>query len=370
MSQTRRTFLKQSAAFSLLLSHPALAAQAKKHFSRLASYDALGLAELIRTKQVSALELVDEVIRRVERVNPKINAVLTKNLDFEMVRDRARKSQLEGMFAGVPVMLKNLQQYKDANIDSGSRLFAQAIAKRGNPTKLNSPLIDAMERSGMLITGITNAPELGLIDTTEPLLHGPTRNPWNLSHTAGGSSGGTAAAIAAGIVPFAHGNDGGGSIRIPACQCGVFGLKPTRSRELGSGGGMGVLNIASNLCLSRSVRDTAAFLSVVENKKNPNLPSVGFISGPSKKRLRIALASSKDRSHTRRSRRQRTRRHRCAKSLATRSSRSSFRSTVTSSSMRSSASGLRAQLNLKRLQSYCSAGRRRSRTFWNPGRLV
>jgi amidase len=290
MTFGRRDFLKQSAAFSLLLSHPVLAAQAKKQQSQLAGYDALGLAALIKRKQVSPVELVDDVIRRVERVNSKINAVLTKNLDFEKARARARSGALEGIFAGVPVMLKNLQQYKDANIDSGSRLFARAIAKLGNLTKQNSPFVDAMERAGMIIAGITNSPELGLIDTTEPILHGPTRNPWNLNHTAGGSSGGTAAAIAAGIVPLAHGNDGGGSIRIPACQCGVFGLKPTRSRELGNGGGLGPLNIASNLCLSRSVRDTAAFLSVVENKSNPNFPPVGFVSGPGKKRLKIAVA--------------------------------------------------------------------------------
>jgi len=289
MKHTRRTFLKQSAAFSLLLSHPAFAAQAKRQPSRLSSYDALGLADLIKRKQISPLELLDDVIRRVERVNPKINAVLTKNLDIEKTRDRAKSIGAEGVLGGVPVMLKNLQQYKDANIDSGSRLFARAIEKLGNLTKENSPLVNAMERSGMIIAGITSSPELGLIDTTEPILHGATRNPWNLNHTAGGSSGGTAAAIAAGIVPLAHGNDGGGSIRIPACQCGVFGLKPTRSRELGNNGGMVVLNIASNLCLSRSVRDTAAFLSVVENKSNPNLPPVGFIDGPSKKRLKIAL---------------------------------------------------------------------------------
>ena len=293
MTHNRRDFLKQSAAFSLLLAHPALAEQAKRQHSQLASYDALGLADLIKRKQVSPLELVDDVIRRVERVNPKINAVLTKNFDFEIARTRARSGALEGTFAGVPVMLKNLQQYKDATIDSGSRLFARAIKEHGNREQQNSPLVDAMERSGMIITGITNAPELGLIDTTEPLLHGPTRNPWNLNHTAGGSSGGTAAAIAAGIVPLAHGNDGGGSIRIPACQCGVFGLKPTRSREAGNDGGPGgggeVLNISSNLCLSRSVRDTAAFLSAVENKNNRNLPPVGFISGPGKKRLKIAL---------------------------------------------------------------------------------
>lgn len=293
MTYNRREFLKQSAAFSLLLSHPVLAAQAKRQHSQLAGYDALGLADLIKRRQVSPLELVEDVIRRVDRVNPKINAVLTKNFDVEKARSRARSGALEGPFAGVPVMLKNLQQYKDASIDSGSRLFAQVIKKHGNRTQQNSPLVDAMERSGMIITGITSSPELGLIDTTEPVLHGPTRNPWNLNHTAGGSSGGTAAAIAAGIVPLAHGNDGGGSIRIPACQCGVFGLKPTRSREVGSGGGSRggdeALNISSNLCLSRSVRDTAAYLSVVENKNDPNLRPVGFVSGPGKKRLKIAL---------------------------------------------------------------------------------
>lgn len=293
MTQNRREFLKQSAAFSLLLSHPVLAAKATKQYPQLADYDALGLADLIKRKQVSALELVDDVIRRVEKVNPKINAVLTKNLDIERVRARARSGELEGPFAGVPVMLKNLQQYKDASIDSGSRLFAQVNKKMGARAQQNSALVDAMERSGMIITGITNSPELGLIDTTEPLLHGPTRNPWNLSHTAGGSSGGTAAAIAAGIVPLAHGNDGGGSIRIPACQCGVFGLKPTRAREVGNGGGPrgagDALNISSNLCLSRTVRDTAAYLSVVENKNNPNLRPVGLVSGPGKRRLKIAL---------------------------------------------------------------------------------
>jgi amidase len=293
VTNNRRDFLKQSAAFSFLISHPALAAQAKRHHSQLASYDALGLADLIKRKQVSPLELVEDVIRRVEQVNSKINSVLTKNFDLEKARARARSAALEGIFAGVPVMLKNLLEYKDASIDSGSRLIAQVIKKPGYRPQENSPVVDAMERSGMIIAGITSSPEFGLIDTTEPILHGPTRNPWNLNHTAGGSSGGTAAAIAAGIVPLAHGNDGGGSIRIPACQCGVFGLKPTRSREVGNGGGSGgdggSLNISSNLCLSRSVRDTAAYLSVVENKNNPNLPPVGFVSGPGKKRLKIAL---------------------------------------------------------------------------------
>src|SRR5215813_15658848 len=236
MDSTRRDFLKQSAAFTIATASGlgAAVAQVKPKLSELANYDALGLAELIRKKQISPLELVDDVIGRVERVNPKINAVLTKLFDVEKARGRAKQGIGDGPFAGVPGMLKNLTQYKDARIDAGSRLYARYIEKKGNVVQVNSPLIDAMERSGMIIAGVTNSPELGLIDTTEPVLYGATRNPWNTDYTAGGSSGGSAAAVAAGIVPLAHGSDAGGSIRIPACQCGVFGLKPTRERELGN----------------------------------------------------------------------------------------------------------------------------------------
>jgi amidase len=301
MDNTRRSFLKRAVSFSLaaaggplFFSHAGLSAQRKHIHTELSDYDAVGLGELIREKQVSPLELVEDVIRRIERVNPRINAVLTKNFDLEKARGRAKNELGDGQLAGVPVMLKNLTQYKGARIDSGSRLFAKYIAKNGGVTTSSSPLVEAMEKAGMIITGITNSPEAGLLETTEPILHGATRNPWNTDYTAGGSSGGTAAAIAAGIIPLAHGNDGGGSIRIPACQCGVFGLKPTRGRELGSGAGRsGGLNqaffIANDLCLSRSVRDTAAFLNIVENKNNPNLTPIGFVSAPSKKRLKIAL---------------------------------------------------------------------------------
>ena len=302
MNHARRDFLKKSAVFTLataggsLLAEYTAIAQVRPKLSELANYDALGLAELIRKKQISPLELVDDVIGRVERVNPKINAVLTKLFDVEKARGRAKQGIGDGPFAGVPGMLKNLTQYKDARIDAGSRLYARYIEKKGNVVQVNSPLIDAMERSGMIIAGVTNSPELGLIDTTEPVLYGATRNPWNTDYTAGGSSGGSAAAVAAGIVPLAHGSDAGGSIRIPACQCGVFGLKPTRERELGnthlsSMGAESIIlgSLASELCLSHSVRDTAAFLNAVEKKNNPFLPPVGFISGPFKKRLKVAM---------------------------------------------------------------------------------
>ncbi|MCI0487792.1 MAG: amidase [Blastocatellia bacterium] len=302
MDKTRREFLKKALSFSLataggsiLTARAATGAQTKRSLSELANYDGLGLAELLKKKEISPLELVEDVIKRIELVNPKINAVLTGNFDVGKARARAGTVTGEGLLAGVPVMLKNLTRYKDARIDSGSRLYARFIAQNGPLTQGNSLLVDAMEKAGMIIAGITNSPEIGLLDTTEPVLHGATRNPWNTDYTAGGSSGGTAAAVAAGIVPLAHGNDGGGSIRIPACQCGLFGLKPTRGRELGSGGGRRggsneSLHISSDLCLSRSVRDTAAFLSVVETRDHPRLAPVGFVEGPSRKRLKIALA--------------------------------------------------------------------------------
>ena len=289
MEQTRRDFLIAAAGLAVAAESALAAGDTRNDFSK---YDGLGLAELVKTKQITPLELVDEVARRIERVNSKLNAVLTKNFDFEKARTRAKSGVGSGPFAGVPVMLKNLTDYKDAHIDSGSRMMARYLAKNNYPAEKSSPLVDAMEQSGMIVTGITNAPEFGLIDTTEPILHGATHNPWNPGRTPGGSSGGTAAAVASGIVPLAHGNDGGGSIRIPSCQCGVFGLKPTRGRELGNGlppGMNDALNISSDLCLSRSVRDTAAFLNVVEKKNNPKLQPVGYVTGPSKKRLKIAL---------------------------------------------------------------------------------
>jgi amidase len=289
MDFTRRQFLAQSAIFAASLE--SLLARGR---SQLVQYDATGIAELIRKKEITALEAVDDVMRRIEQVNPRINAVLTANFDFEKARARARTIPSDGMFAGSPVMLKNLVAFAGGRIDGGSRLSARRIEAVGILDKKSSALVDAMEQSGMIVAGITNAPEYGLIDTTEPVLHGATRNPWNTSRTAGGSSGGTAAAIAAGIIPLAHGNDGGGSIRIPSCQCGVFGLKPTRGREMGNSmavrvANSGDLNISSNLCLSRTVRDSAAFLSVVENRDSAGLPPVGFIKEPAKKRLKIGM---------------------------------------------------------------------------------
>ena len=200
MKSTRREFLKRSSAVALagVAASQFGEAQSKLRSSELANYDATGLAELVRKKQVTPLELVEDVLKRIERVNPKLNAVLANNFDVEKARARAKQPLGDGAFAGVPVLLKNICEYKDADIDFGSRLYARAIAKHGRLHKANSPFTDKMEQSGFIVVGVTNAPEFGLIETTEPVLHGAAHNPWNPDYTTGGSSGGSAAAVAAG----------------------------------------------------------------------------------------------------------------------------------------------------------------------------
>ena len=216
--------------------------------------DALGLAELVRTRQVSASELLDEALERVATRNPRINAVVS------MFEARARAAIAAGLpdgpFTGVPFLLKDLGVDVGGEITtSGSRFFADHRPAR------SSELVLRYERAGLVIFGKTNTPEMGLNASTEPLLFGPTRNPWNLDHSAGGSSGGAAAAVAAGILPAAHATDGGGSIRIPASSCGLFGLKPNRGRTpVGPPLGEGWNGLSHGHVVSRSVRDSAAIL--------------------------------------------------------------------------------------------------------------
>ncbi len=293
---TRRAFLRAGgvalASGLLLKLGGCKTARVVSGGSPFAAYDGVGLAELIRTGQVTARELVEDVLTRIDRVNGELNAVVPSLLDPAVALGHADAPLGDGPLAGVPVLLKNMIDYGEARIDHGSRLLAQAGNFDSGLPRPTAPFVEGMLRSRMIIAGITNAPEFGLIETTEPVLHGITRNPWNPAYSTGGSSGGSAAAVAAGIVPIAHASDGGGSIRIPAAHCGVFGLKPTRGRELGTGQvfGPGPLNFVSHLCVSRTVRDTAAFLSVVENRDDPDLPPVGIVApNPSAKRLRIAV---------------------------------------------------------------------------------
>ena len=220
------------------------------------SYDALGLAELVRTKQISSIELLEVAIALTEKLDPKLNAVPIKH--FELARENLKNNTDSGIFNGVPFLLKDLNNYLKGTVTSGgSRVLENITADH------TSELVKRTLDSGLNIFGKTNSPELGLTVTTEPVLYGPTRNPWDLDRSSGGSSGGASSAVAAGIIPMAQASDGGGSIRIPASCCGLFGLKPTRARtplgpvSLEGWGGQSIFH-----CVSVSVRDSAALLDV------------------------------------------------------------------------------------------------------------
>lgn len=222
------------------------------------TYDALGLADLVAKNEVSPTTLLEGAIARIEKVNPRINAIASLAVDAAMASiDRGVPA---GPFRGVPFLLKDLGAAAiDVPSNLGSRLFANTHYQ------VDSALVQRLKRAGLVIFGRTTSPELGIGPVTEAKVYGgPTRNPWNSDHTAGGSSGGAAAAVAACILPAAHGSDGGGSIRIPASSSGLFGLKPTRARiPSGPLSGEGWAGMAVGGFLTRSVRDTAALLDAV-----------------------------------------------------------------------------------------------------------
>ena len=248
--------------------------------SDLSSYDAMGLAELIRTKQITPREVVEDTIRKIEAINPKLNAVIYKT--YDRARQRASEPVGGGPFAGVPFLVKDNATIAGVQLTRGSR------ALRGNIPDKTAPFFAAAERAGLILLGVTNMPEMGLIDGTENVLYGPTRNPWDLEYSPGGSSGGSAACVAAGVLPLAHGTDGGGSIRIPASHCGLFGLKASRGRLLSGNFGAPPWPRLVDAGLSRTVRDTAMYLGIAEDP-NTQLPKLGFVSGKSPRRLKIAV---------------------------------------------------------------------------------
>ena len=243
--------------------------------------DALGQARLVRNGEVTPAELARETIARIEAMDGPINAVTTRF--FERALTQAQGAIPEGPFRGVPFLLKDLNDLKGTKKTMGSRLFADYVSTENSPHTQRS--LDA----GLIILGKTNTPEFGLVATTESALLGACHNPWNLAHSSGGSSGGAAAAVAAGMLPMAQASDGGGSIRIPASCCGVFGLKPSRGRNPKSGPPRGV-DISVKHVVSRSVRDSAAFLAVTERRDAAApLPQVGLVTEPPVKRLKIAF---------------------------------------------------------------------------------
>ena len=230
-------------------------------------YDGLGLAELVRKKDVTPLELCEEAIRRIESVNPKLNAVIYR-MD-EVARKAAAGPIPQGPFAGVPFLCKDLvSAIAGFPMTKGSKSCKNYI-----PT-FDSEMARRYRAAGLIVLGKTNTPEFGLMGVTEPELHGPTRNPWNLDRTPGGSSGGSAASVAAGFVPLASGGDGGGSIRIPASCCGLFGLKASRGRNpLGPESGEIWQGAVVEGVLTRTVRDSAAILDAT-NGADPGAPYI------------------------------------------------------------------------------------------------
>src|ERR1700733_4293281 len=226
-------------------------------FSEYRKYDGIGLAELVRSKEVTPGELVETAIAAAERLNPQLNFMVFA--DFASARAAAQHIDPNAPFAGVPFFLKDILAFAAGMPTRQGARFIPPI-----PFPRDSLLTHKFRASGLIPLGKTNVPEYGLLPLTEGKLYGPARNPFAPDRSPGGSSGGSAVAVAAGVVPLAHGNDGGGSIRIPASCCGLVGLKPTRAR----------VTLAPELCeavdglgvdfvLTRSVRDAAAALDAV-----------------------------------------------------------------------------------------------------------
>jgi amidase len=220
------------------------------------AHDAIGLADLIRRREITPSEALEAAIARAQAVNPRINAI---NLPlYEQARESVPRMPGDGPLAGVPFLVKDLSAYlAGVPTSAGSKVFATA------PAAADNAIVTAYRDAGLVIFGKTNTPEFGLEPVTEPELFGPSRNPWDPERTPGGSSGGAAAAVAAGIVPAAHASDGGGSIRIPASCCGLFGMKPSRGRVSMAPADEGWGGFSIQHVVSRTVRDSALLLDIV-----------------------------------------------------------------------------------------------------------
>ncbi|WP_298670531.1 amidase [uncultured Sphingomonas sp.] len=259
----------------------------------LGERDALGLAALVKAGEVSPAELLEAAIARAEALDPQFNFMAQRH--YDRARAAIARGLPDGPLAGVPWLLKDLNTYIEGELtENGSRLY------RGNRATQSSELVRRIERVGMVIFGKTTTPEFGLTGTTESALCGATRNPWNPAHIAGGSSGGAAVAVAAGVLPAAHATDGGGSIRIPASCCGLFGLKPSRGRvPMGPARTEGWGGLSAHHAVTHSVRDSAAILDATHgiepgSRYGAPAPAEGFLAqvGRDPGRLRIALMTA------------------------------------------------------------------------------
>ena len=279
---SRRTFLK-----SLLCTGVGLASYTKlsgcaptKNISTYQGLDATKMARLVRDGDVKPSHFIEEACRIIHLLNPSLNAVNTPFFDHAL--EMARHIDRRKPFAGVPYLIKDLSDYKGFRTAYGSRSMLNNISQK------NSTYVNAVTEQGFIPLGKTNTPEHGSLPSTEPLAFGPTLNPWNIKYSPGGSSGGAGVAVATGMVPMAHASDGGGSIRIPASNCGVFGLKVSRGRHIGSG--LGDLSFSVRGAISRSVRDSVGHLYHTQRTDSrAPLPPINFIKRPMKRRLKIGL---------------------------------------------------------------------------------
>ncbi len=297
MTMQRRTFLKRSAVLAATVaSARAVHATGARGLSQAdyAKLDAVALAELIRSKQISAMDAIEAAIARAEQVNPVINAIVLPY--YDLARTAARSTLPAGPLHGVPMLLKDLGTAMQGTLTTeGSRFF-----RDGPVADHDSTLVQRYRAAGLNIFGKSASPEFGGTATTESLLWGKTRNPWNTRYSSGGSSGGAAAAVAAGILPAAHATDGGGSIRIPASHCGLFGLKPSRGRiPRGPDAVEGWMGLSMAHAITRSVRDSALLLDIsagpeAGSRVIPAAPTGGFLAALTTPLppLRIALVEA------------------------------------------------------------------------------
>ncbi len=241
--------------------------------SEYANYDGLGLAELIRQKEVTVKEVGEAHLTAVSQINPHINAIIESYA--ERVESLTQDSPVEGQFGGVPFLLKDLfMNEAGCKSESGSRL------SRGMKANSDSFLTQQFKNAGLMLMGRTTTPEFGLSGSTESILTGATRNPWDLSKMAGGSSGGAAAAVSSGIVPMAHASDGAGSIRIPASCCNLVGLKTSRGRTSTAPDPEHPYSFSVNFVVSRTVRDTAVLLDTVHGAAPGDFTVINLPSRP------------------------------------------------------------------------------------------
>lgn len=287
---SRRHVMKAGAALSAtaIAADPVFAALPKEDI--LAAHDMTALAELVQKRRASPTELLEAAIARAEALNPRFNFMAQKHYDY--ARAAIAKGLPKGPFTGVPWLLKDLNTYIAGELtEQGSRYY------KGNRATVTSELVRRHERAGLVIFGKTTVPEFGLSGTTESRATGLTRNPWNPEHTSGGSSGGASAAVAAGVIPGAHATDGGGSIRVPASCCGLFGLKPSRGRvPMGPPRTEGWGGMSTHHAVTWSVRDSAALLDATHgiergSRYSAPTPERSFLEEVLRTpgRLRIAL---------------------------------------------------------------------------------